>query len=361
MKALHRNRIILSLLICILFMILSFFFWLLWDIPSINDLPENLADPSIRITDRYGHILFEVIDQTLGSNTPVTLNSIPDYLKLATIATEDQNFYQNPGVDLKGIIRAFWINFKGGDTLAGGSTVTQQVVRNLLLTEEEQFEQTLRRKLRESWLAWRLTRLYTKDQILSLYLNQIYYGAMAYGVEAASRTYFGKTVSELNLAECALIAGLPQGPAIYNPLVDPQAAKNRQEIVLNLMANQGIISSSQMDLAIRQPMVYTSTPYPIQAPHFVMMVIAHLDQILPPESRQRRVLSPVRNARPRSGVLPWGANPVPRPAAGTAWPARPGAVGDARRHARQPARSAACRTRRNSFHKRVFWHLKKGT
>ena len=254
--------------------------WIFWGLPSLSDLPENLAVPSLRITDRHGRILYEIIDKTGGRHTPVNLDVIPSALIKATIATEDRYFYSNPGLDFGGILRAFWINIWGGETLAGGSTITQQVARNLLLSEKEQFERTIRRKLRESWLAWRLTNNIPKDKILELYLNQMYYGAMAYGVEAAAQTYFSKSVTELDLAECALIAGIPQGPAIYNPLVDPRAAENRQKIVLELMHNQGVISQETYVSALRQPLVYTSTPYPIEAPHFVMMAVSQLDTIL---------------------------------------------------------------------------------
>ena len=160
------------------------------------------------------------------------LDEIPLALQQATIATEDGSFYSNPGVDLAGIARALWINATGGEVLAGGSTITQQVARNLLLSPEERGQRSLRRKLRELLLAWRLTQQFSKDGILGLYLNQTYYGGLAYGVEAASQTYFGKPVTELDLAESALLAGLPQAPAVYNPFSDPEAARSRQRVVL---------------------------------------------------------------------------------------------------------------------------------
>ena len=261
--------------------VLGLWIWIFWDTPTLSDLPRNMAVPSVRITDRYGRILYELIDKSGGRHTPVSIQKIPEDLKKATIATEDRSFYQNPGVDIFGIIRAFWINLQGGETLAGGSTITQQVAKNLLLTKDEQVERTLRRKLRESWLAWKLTREFTKDEILGLYLNQMNYGALAYGVEAAAQTYFGKSVSELDLAECALIAGIPQGPAVYNPLVYPQAALNRQHIVLELMLNQGSITKEQYEMAYHQPMIYNPAPYPMEAPHFILMVIAQVDELLP--------------------------------------------------------------------------------
>jgi penicillin-binding protein 1C len=261
--------------------------WFVGDLPDIADLPERLAAPSVRITDRHGRTLYEAYPEEGGRHTEVSLEEIPNALLQATIATEDSNFYQNPGVDLLGILRAVWINLRGGETLAGGSTITQQVARNLLLDPDEVLERSIRRKLRESLLAWQLARHYSKDEVLALYLNQMNYGGLAYGVEAAAQTYFGKSVSELDLAECALLAGLTQAPALYNPLVYPEAAKARQLTVLELMEKQGLINSEIQALAGREPLVYTSAPYPIHAPHFVMMILAQLDGLLPAEERSQ--------------------------------------------------------------------------
>jgi penicillin-binding protein 1C len=256
-----------------------FSLWLFWDLPTLANIPQNTAIPSIRITDRYGRILYELQPEASGRHTPIPFENIPDHLKIATIATEDRNFYTNSGVDFAGVLRSAWINFKGQETLAGGSTITQQVARNLILSSDEQFERTLRRKLREVWLAWRLTQKFSKDEILTLYLNQMYYGGLSYGVEAAAQTYFGKPAAELGLAEAALIAGIPQAPAIYNPLINPEAAQNRQKIVLEIMHNQGLIDATQYQLAIRETMIFTSQPFPIHAPHFVMWISAKLDEI----------------------------------------------------------------------------------
>jgi len=200
------------------------------------------------------------------------------------VATEDASFYENPGVDAWAVLRAVWINLRGGQVLAGGSTITQQVARTLLLEPEERAEKSLRRKLRETVLAWRLTQRYTKDEILALYLNQTYYGNLAYGVEAAAQTYFGKHVEELDLAECALLAGLPQAPALYNPLEHPEAAKARQSVVLNLMAKQGYITAAQAEQARREPLHFASVPFPIKAPHFVMYVRGLLEREFGPQA-----------------------------------------------------------------------------
>ncbi len=207
-----------------------------------------------------------------GKHSPVPLSDIPLALRQATIATEDATFYHNPGVDLKAIVRALWINLRGGDVISGGSTITQQLARNLLMLPAEREQRTLVRKLRESILAFRLARIYSKDEILSLYLNEMYYGNLAYGVEAAAQAYFGKSARELDLAECALLAGLTQSPAAYDPLVDPAAAQKRQGTVLGLMVKAGFVDATEADLAGHEQLHFAATPFPIQAPHFVMHV-----------------------------------------------------------------------------------------
>jgi len=257
------------------------------DLPDIDSLPEHLNLPSLRITDRSGRLLYEALPEQGGRQTFVPLQDIPLVLQQATIATEDGNFYQHPGVDLLGILRAFWINLHGGETLAGGSTITQQVARNLLLTNEERYQQTLQRKLREGYLAWQLTRQLSKDRVLELYLNYTYYGGMAYGVEAAAQTFFGKPVVELDLAECALLAGLPQAPAIYNPYSDESKSHERQAVVLESMVREGFISPDQASLSAREPLVLAENPYPMEAPHFVLQVLNQLDLLITPEDRHR--------------------------------------------------------------------------
>jgi 1A family penicillin-binding protein len=246
--------------------------WLVAGLPSSNNLSAGAVAPSTIIYDRNGRMLYEIMDPHAGRHQPIPLQDIPANLRQATIATEDASFYSNPGVDPRAIIRAIWINLRGGEVLSGGSTITQQLARNLLLSPQERAQRTLTRKLRESILAYRLARSFPKDRILELYLNQTYYGNLAYGVEAAARSYFGKSVRDLDLAECALLAGLPQAPATYNPLTDPQAARDRQQVVLNLMAKNGYISSDQADAAAEEKLSFAATAFPIRAPHFVMYV-----------------------------------------------------------------------------------------
>lgn len=257
--------------------------WLFQGMPG-TDLPaDRLQPPSIRFTDQAGRLLYESFPENGGRHQALPIEQIPQTLIEATIATEDSHFYANPGVDLGGILRSAWINLSGGETLAGGSTITQQVARNLLMDEAERGERTLRRKLREAWLAWQLTQRYSKDEIITLYLNQTYYGGMAYGVEAAAQTYFGKPVNELSLAECALLAGLPQAPALYDPFSDPEAALARRSAVLGLMKKAGFLTDEQFDLAGREALNLTAAPYPMEAPHFSLMARAKVEALLSPE------------------------------------------------------------------------------
>ena len=241
-------------------------------LPLPDPLEHRASSPTTQIYDRHGQLLYEVIDPHAGKHTPLPLAEIPLILQQATIATEDASFYTNPGVDLRAILRAVWINLRGGEVLSGGSTITQQLARNLLLSPQERYQRTLARKLRESILAWYLAQRYSKDEILELYLNETYYGNFAYGVEAAAQAYFGKSAAELDLAEAALIAGLPQAPSAYNPLVDPQAARARQVVVLGLMAKAGYVTPQEAALAKAEPLHFAASPFPIRAPHFVMYV-----------------------------------------------------------------------------------------
>jgi 1A family penicillin-binding protein len=280
MKFKRGNILFAAILILLLAFLIGAYFWLIKGLPSLNSLSENYYTPSIRIVDRSGRLLYESIPAQGGRHTVIPFEEIPLALRQATIATEDRSFYTNPGVDLQGILRAFWINIRGGETLAGGSTITQQVAKNQLLEAGERTQRSLRRKLRESILAWQLARKLSKDEVLGIYLNQTYYGGLAYGVEAAAQTYFGKSVSELDLAECALIAGIPQSPVAYNPFTNPETTKERQKVVLDLMLKDGYISVEEYDLAVREPLSYTATPYPMEAPHFVLWVRAQLDGIL---------------------------------------------------------------------------------
>ncbi len=271
-----QRGMMIGLVLCLL--VIGFLYqWLLADLPDVEAIDAGLVLPSTRIYDRNGQLLYEIVDLYEGSHQTVALDELPQCLIDATIATEDANFYQHPGVDLEGVIRAVWINLRGGEVQAGGSTITQQVARTLLLADEKS-ERTMRRKLREMILAVELTRTYSRDEILELYLNQTYYGNLAYGVEAASQVYFGHSAQHLSLAECAMLAGLPQTPAEYNPLANPEGAKARQEVVLGLMVKHGYLTESEAKIAQNEELHYSSAPFEILAPHFVAAVWTQLER-----------------------------------------------------------------------------------
>src|SRR5512136_3064862 len=234
----HWKLALLILLAASLACAAGVYAWLVVDLPGLDTLYQRASAPSTRLLDRHGRTLYEVSDPHQGRHTPIGFADIPAACREATIATEDANYYSHPGVDITGIIRALWINLQGGEVLSGGSTVTQQLARNLLLSPDERAQRTVTRKLRESILAWRITQRFSKDDILALYLNEAYYGNLAIGIEAAAQVYFGKSAGELDLAECALLAGLPQSTARYDPLTNLATARQRQAVVLDLMAKQ---------------------------------------------------------------------------------------------------------------------------
>jgi penicillin-binding protein 1A len=178
----------------------------------------------------------------------IPLSQVPEMLKKAFIAAEDARFYKHKGIDILSIIRAFFKNIEAGTIVQGGSTITQQVTKSFFLTPERSYY----RKIKEAILAYRIDKKFGKNEILYLYLNQIYLGHGAYGVEAASENYFGKSVQELNLAECAMLAGLPQAPSRYSPFRHPERAKQRQIYVLNRMVEEGFITNIQATEAINQ-------------------------------------------------------------------------------------------------------------
>jgi membrane peptidoglycan carboxypeptidase len=280
---LRRRRLwgaLAILLSLILAAAVAVYAWLLADLPPLDDLHGYAAAPSSKVYDRHGRLLFEMPPPHTGRHSPVPLDEMPEALRQAIVATEDAGFYRNPGVDLPAILRSAWLNLRSGRIVSGASTITQQLARNLLMDPEERFAQTYTRKLREAILAWRITNRYSKDEILALYLNEIYFGNLAYGVEAAAQTYFGKHVRDLDLAECALLAGLPQSPPLYNPFENLEAAKERQAVVLDLMVEQGYIDEDQARRAREEKLYFASVPFDIRAPHFVMYVRGLLEEEL---------------------------------------------------------------------------------
>lgn len=242
------------------------------DLPSPDAVVKRDVFQSTLIFDRNGEQLYEIWDPQGGRRQVVPLSEIPPHLIGATLATEDANFYTNPGFDPRSIVRAALQNFQGQDIVSGASTITQQLVRNTVLDPKERYEQSYLRKLKEVVLAYRLSQEYTKDQILQWYLNEINYGNLSYGVEAAAQSYFGKSAKDLNLAESALLAGLPQKPAEYNPLINLKAAKARQAEVLDLMVSNDYVDAAQAEQAKATPLTFATQQFDIKAPHFVMYI-----------------------------------------------------------------------------------------
>ena len=206
------------------------------DWPDVGELYQRTSNfETTRILDRNGNLLYEIMDPNAGRRSYVSMEEISPYLVAATISTEDQEFYSHPGFDPMAIARAFWQNIRSGETVSGASTITQQLGKSLFLTQEERAQGTYARKVKEALLATELTRLYSKDEILELYINEIYYGNLSYGIEAASETYFGVSAKNLNLAQASFLAGLPQLPGIYDIYTNREATLGRHQDILLLM------------------------------------------------------------------------------------------------------------------------------
>ena len=249
------------------------------DLPAPTLANLNATRPSTLISDRNGRLLYESIGDA-SKNVPLAFDQIPAACWQATVAVEDSRFFQHPGVDVLAIGRALWLNWRGGGVISGASTLTQQLARNTLMSEDERFEQSLRRKLREAWLAVQIELRYTKNEILALYLNQVYYGNFATGLESAAQSYFGRSATELDLAECSLLAGLLQNQVAYNPLNHPEAARLRQSTVLSLMVLNGYADRSDAELALAEQLQFASSPFTVEAPHFVSYVEAQMERLL---------------------------------------------------------------------------------
>lgn len=250
------------------------------ELPDPATLRARLATfRSTLIQDRQGTVLSEAFDPDMGRRTLVPLEAIAPALRQATIATEDARFYQHSGYDPRSIARALWQAVQGGEVVSGASTIPQQLVKIAFLSPER----TLRRKFKEVILATEISRRYTKDEILELYLNEICYANLACGIEAASQTYFSKHADELSLAEAALLAGLPQAPAYYDPYTHPDRAKRRQETVLSLMAQAGYVSPAEATAASGEALDYMPLVLGGVAPHYVLLVRQQLEEMLGPE------------------------------------------------------------------------------
>jgi 1A family penicillin-binding protein len=251
---------------------------------QVVTLPDLLPPDNLKMYDSKGVLIDQLADN--GIHTTVTFDQIAPIMQDATVATEDKNFWSNQGVDVVGIIRAMLSNLEHGRVVEGGSTITQQLIKNLIVGNQP----TIVRKLEEIILAPQVNNDYTKNDILTMYLNSIYYGNQAYGIDAAATVYFGlqdkpghSAASQLDLAQSAMLAGLPSNPSQFDPLVHPQAAMNRFEAVLNLMVSQGYISTLDKYDAIREEQganfFKAAAALQNRAPHFANYVLGQLQKL----------------------------------------------------------------------------------
>lgn len=245
-------------------------------LPSPRELYERTTPfKSTKIYDRRGELLFEIFDPLGGRRTVVDFDEIPPVVVEAVVATEDATFFSNPGVNPLAIARALYVDLRSGEIVQGGSTITQQLVKNLFLTSERK----LSRKVKEAILSAEITRRYSKAEILEIYLNEVYFGNLAYGIGAAAETYFGKEVEDLNLAEAALLAGLLQSPARYDPYTNPEVALARRRTALRLMREEGYITRAQERAADAEPLDLSPQDTVMQAPHMVTHVRQELEEL----------------------------------------------------------------------------------
>jgi len=297
------------IVIVIGFLSLSFlifqYFRIASDLPSVDDLRQYASQfETTRIYDRNGNLIYEILDPNAGRRTYITLDNVSPYVIASTIAVEDKDFYTNPGFDPWGIMRALWQNYTSGEVVSGASTITQQLARTLLLSPEERSQVTTRRKAREIVLAAEITRKYSKDEILELYLNEIYYGNLAYGIEAAAETYFNTSADQLNMAQATFLAGLPQSPAVYDIFSNREATLRRHQDVLNLTyqlsKERACIDINQSSVPIcvtlneavaaaqeMENFTFIQRPVNMPFPHWVNFIRAQLEAQFDPQTIYR--------------------------------------------------------------------------
>src|SRR3954465_11343388 len=312
------------------FAILGFVLLLAYpNLPSVSSLTEYQPKIPLRVYTADGVLIGEFGEERRSF---VKIEAAPMLMQQAILAAEDERFYQHTGVDYLGVLRAAYSNVAAGGKAQGASTITMQVARNFFLSREK----TLTRKLYEALLAFKIESSLTKDQILELYINQIYLGQRAYGFGAASQIYFGKALGELTLAETAMLAGLPKAPSLYNPIANPQRAKQRQHYVLRRMAELGYITAAQYDEATQAPIrpKREVNEYSVHAEFAAEMVRQAIAEHYPDEvySRGFRVYTTLRKADQeaayaslRKGVLDYDRRQGYRGPEGYAdLPAKPG-------------------------------------
>ena len=244
-------------------------------LPSIQGLDSSAFAGDTVITDYTGTIQLADVGNHGDHRLAVRLQNVAPVMIQATVAIEDKGFYTNPGFDIQGIVRAVFDNLRAGHVVGGGSTITQQLAKQQFLTPD----QTVSRKIRELALAYELAQGYSKNQIMELYLNKSFYGSQSYGIQAAAESYFHIPASKLDLAQAAVLAGLPQAPTEWNPVLHPDGAKLRQTEVLRAMVRSNFITQDDMDKALAEKLVYQAPINSFLAPHFVDYVLSELRQL----------------------------------------------------------------------------------
>src|SRR5579862_9147706 len=221
--------------------------YLVPSLPSIEAMRNVELQVPLRVFTRSGALIAQIGEQR---RIPVTYEQIPDLVKHAFLAAEDERFFEHHGIDYFGVVRAAMIDVVSGDKTQGASTITMQAARNMFLN----LDKTARRKLQETFVTYRMEHEFSKQEILGLYLNVIFFGQRAYGVAAASEAFFGKTLDKLDVAEAATIAGVPKAPSRYNPIVDAERATQRRGYVLRRMRELGFIDAATAEAANKEPM-----------------------------------------------------------------------------------------------------------
>jgi membrane peptidoglycan carboxypeptidase len=244
-------------------------------LPSIQGLDSAAFAGDTIVTDSTGKTVLADVGNHGDHRLAVKLRDIAPVAVQATIAIEDRGFYSNPGFDIAGILRALIDNLRAGHVVGGGSTITQQLAKQQFLTPEQSYS----RKIKELALAYELSQTYSKDQILELYLNKSFYGSQSYGIEAAALSYFQIPASKLDLAQASMLAGLPQAPTEWNPVLHPDAAKLRQAEVLRAMVRSNYITQEDMDKAVAEKLQFYAPVNSFRAPHFIDYVLAELRQL----------------------------------------------------------------------------------
>lgn len=256
------------------FALIAFLFiWYSRDLPDPNKLLTRSIPQSTKIYSRDGQLLYEVHGEF--KRTLIPYSEMNANVRNATIAVEDKNFYNEGGINFKGILRSILVDISSGSKAQGASTITQQFVRNAVLTKDKSYV----RKIKEIILSLEINKRFSKDEVLRMYLNEVPYGRNAYGIEAAAQTYFNKHAKDLDLAESAYLAALPQAPSLYNPTGPNRAALDRRKnLILDLMVEQNYISKDERDKAQSEEVVFQKTQNSISAPHFVFYIQDYLTQ-----------------------------------------------------------------------------------